>query len=36
MRDYSLEYAHGDKLYVPFEQVDRLTRYVGPMAQLQG
>lgn len=31
MRDYFLlEYAHGDKLYVPFEQVDRLTRYVGP------
>lgn len=31
MRDYFLlEYAQGDKLYVPFEQVDRLTRYVGP------
>ena len=30
-RDYFLlEYAAGDKLYVPFEQVDRLTRYVGP------
>ncbi len=30
-RDYFLlEYAGGDKLYVPFEQVDRLTRYVGP------
>ena len=30
-RDYFLlEYADGDKLYVPFEQVDRLTRYVGP------
>ena len=30
-RDYFLlEYADGDKLYVPLEQVDRLTRYVGP------
>ncbi|NTU88529.1 MAG: transcription-repair coupling factor [Actinobacteria bacterium] len=30
-RDYLLlEYAHGDKLYVPVEQVDRITRYVGP------
>ena len=30
-RDYFLlEYAEGDKLYVPFEQVDRITRYVGP------
>ena len=30
-RDYFLlEYAGGDKLYVPLEQVDRLTRYVGP------
>ena len=30
-RDYFLlEYAQGDKLYVPLEQVDRLTRYVGP------
>ena len=30
-RDYFLlEYAAGDKLYVPFEQVDRITRYVGP------
>jgi len=30
-RDYfMLEYAAGDKLYVPLEQVDRLTRYVGP------
>ncbi len=29
-RDYLLlEYAHGDKLYVPVEQVDRVTRYVG-------
>ena len=30
-RDYFLlEYAAGDKLYVPLEQVDRITRYVGP------
>ena len=30
-RDYFLlEYAEGDKLYVPLEQVDRITRYVGP------
>ena len=30
-RDYFLlEYAAGDKFYVPLEQVDRLTRYVGP------
>ncbi|MDO5044653.1 MAG: transcription-repair coupling factor, partial [Coriobacteriia bacterium] len=30
-RDYFLlEYAHGDKLYVPLEQVDKLTRYIGP------
>ena len=30
-RDYFLlEYAGGDKLYVPLEQVDRITRYVGP------
>jgi len=25
-----LEYAAGDKLYVPSEQVDRVTRYIGP------
>jgi transcription-repair coupling factor (superfamily II helicase) len=25
-----LEYAAGDKLYVPNEQVDRVTRYIGP------
>ena len=25
-----LEYAEGDKLYVPVEQLDRVTRYVGP------
>ncbi len=30
-RDYFLlEYAGGDKLFVPLEQVDRVTRYVGP------
>ena len=30
-RDYFLlEYADGDKLFVPLEQVDRITRYVGP------
>ena len=30
-RDYFLlEYAGGDRLFVPLEQVDRLTRYVGP------
>ncbi len=30
-RDYFLlEYAASDKLYVPLEQVDRITRYVGP------
>ena len=30
-RDYFLlEYASGDKLFVPLEQVDRITRYVGP------
>lgn len=30
-RDYFLlVYAHDDKLFVPFEQVDRLTRYIGP------
>jgi transcription-repair coupling factor (superfamily II helicase) len=29
-RDYFLlEYAGGDKLFVPLEQVDRITRYVG-------
>ena len=31
VRDYMLlEYADGDKLYVPVEQLDRVTRYVGP------
>ena len=31
MRDYLLlEYAQGDKLFVPVEQLDRVTRYVGP------
>ena len=30
-RDYLLlEYAEGDKLYVPVEQLDRVTRNVGP------
>lgn len=30
-RDYLLlEYAEGDKLYAPVEQLDRVTRYVGP------
>ncbi|WP_251159149.1 transcription-repair coupling factor [Caniella muris] len=30
-RDYFLlEYSEGDKLYVPLEQVDRISRYVGP------
>ena len=30
-RDYFLlEYAGGDKLFVPLEQVDRISRYVGP------
>ncbi len=31
MRDYLLlEYAEGDRLFVPVEQLDRVTRYVGP------
>ncbi len=31
MRDYLLlEYAAEDKLFVPVEQLDRVTRYVGP------
>ena len=30
-RDYLLlEYAEGDRLFVPVEQFDRVTRYVGP------
>jgi transcription-repair coupling factor (superfamily II helicase) len=30
-RDYlHLEYAHGDKLFTPVEQIDRITRFVGP------
>ncbi len=30
-RDYMLlSYAESDKLYVPVEQIDRITRYVGP------
>ena len=33
LRDYLLvEYAKGDKLYVPVHQADRLARYVGPNA----
>jgi len=27
---FLLEYAGEDKLYVPLEQVDRITRYIGP------
>jgi len=30
-RDYlTLEYAKGDRLYVPVEQIDRISKYVGP------
>jgi len=30
-RDYLLlEYSKGDKLYVPVDQIDRVTKYVGP------
>ncbi len=30
-RDYLLlEYAKGDRLFVPVEQIDRVTKYVGP------
>ncbi len=30
-RDYLLlEYAKGDKLFVPVDQIDRVTKYVGP------
>jgi transcription-repair coupling factor (superfamily II helicase) len=30
-REYLLiEYAHGDRLYVPVHQIDRLSRYVAP------
>ncbi|MBE0415619.1 MAG: transcription-repair coupling factor [Dehalococcoidia bacterium] len=28
-----LEYAAGDRLYVPSDQVDRVSRYIGPRAQ---
>ncbi len=28
-----LEYAEGDRLYVPTEQMDRLSRYIGPGGQ---
>jgi transcription-repair coupling factor (superfamily II helicase) len=32
-RDYlHLEYAQGDKLFAPVEQIDRVTRYVGPQS----
>jgi transcription-repair coupling factor (superfamily II helicase) len=32
-RDYLyLEYAQSDKLFVPVEQIDRITRYVGPQS----
>jgi transcription-repair coupling factor (superfamily II helicase) len=32
-RDYLyLEYAQGDKLFTPVEQIDRITRYVGPQS----
>jgi transcription-repair coupling factor (superfamily II helicase) len=32
-RDYlHLEYANGDKLFVPVDQLDRVTKYVGPDA----
>ncbi|MDO8915912.1 MAG: transcription-repair coupling factor [Coriobacteriia bacterium] len=32
-RDYlHLEYAKGDRLFVPVEQLDRVTKYVGPDA----
>ncbi|MGB2696124.1 MAG: transcription-repair coupling factor, partial [Dehalococcoidia bacterium] len=31
VREYlELRYASGDKLYVPVEQVDRVSRYIGP------
>lgn len=31
MRDYiELHYAEGDKLFLPVEQFDKITRYVGP------
>src|SRR5512146_512281 len=30
-REYLLlEYAHGDRLYVPVHQIDRLSRYLAP------
>jgi len=33
-RDYiQLSYAANDKLYVPIEQIDRITKYVGPSGQ---
>jgi transcription-repair coupling factor (superfamily II helicase) len=36
-REYlELRYAKGDKLFVPADQVDRLSRYVGPSDQSPG
>ena len=36
-REYlELRYAQGDKLFVPADQVDRLSRYVGPSDQTPG
>ena len=36
-REYlDLRYAQGDRLYVPAEQVDRVSRYVGPSDQTPG
>jgi transcription-repair coupling factor (superfamily II helicase) len=36
-REYlELRYAQGDKLFVPVEQVDRVSRYVGPGDQTPG
>ena len=33
-RDYiQLTYAGSDKLYVPIEQIDRISKYVGPSGQ---
>ena len=36
-REYlELRYDHGDKLYVPADQVDRVSRYVGPSDRTPG
>lgn len=36
-REYlTVEYANGDKLYVPIHQADRLARYIGPDEQNPG